>query len=138
MMCVTNHPLPNQRPEGRSMIRYRLLAALAASTVTSLVQVAVHLRYGLDIFGVMRLAFNGLVVVLPLLGLAVLGLELGLANHVYLVGEITTEPEGASEQPWAAGLQVRHPDGFGFTLSYLQNGSLADESLYIGVGINFL
>jgi len=65
------------------------------------------------------------------------GLELELPRHVYVVGETSTEPEAALHQPYSLGLQVRHPDGFGFSLAYLQPGGAEGTSVLIGVGINF-
>jgi hypothetical protein len=54
-----------------------------------------------------------------------------------VVAEFSNESAGADRIPWAAGIQVRHPDGFGFTLAAVQTGFLANPGVYVGVGINF-
>lgn len=65
------------------------------------------------------------------------GGELELPKHVFVVAEVSNESGGADRIPWAAGIQVRHPDGFGFTLAAVQTGTLRSLAVYVGVGINF-
>jgi hypothetical protein len=68
---------------------------------------------------------------------AYVGVEVGLPRHVYVVAETSNKSGGVDKQPWAAGLQVRHPDGFGFTLAAVQHGTVKSPAIYVGVGINF-
>lgn len=65
------------------------------------------------------------------------GGELELPRHIFLVAEVSNESGAADRIPWAAGVQVRHPDGFGFTLAAVQTGTLKNLAVYVGVGINF-
>ncbi len=44
------------------------------------------------------------------------GGELKLPKHVYLVAEVQQETQGAIAVPWSGGIQVRHPEGYGFSL----------------------
>jgi hypothetical protein len=66
-----------------------------------------------------------------------IGAEVGLPRHVFLVAEVSNKSGGVDKVPWAAGVQVRHPDGFGFTLAAVQTGNLDELAVYVGVGINF-
>ncbi|HEV8674891.1 MAG TPA: hypothetical protein VGX21_12660 [Methylomirabilota bacterium] len=65
------------------------------------------------------------------------GGEVEVFRHTFVVAEVSNKSGGADKIPWAAGLQVRHPDGFGFTLAAVQTGGLANLAVYVGVGINF-
>ena len=65
------------------------------------------------------------------------GAEVKLPKHVYLVGEIQQETTGSTAVPWSAGVQVRHPEGYGFSLAALQPGGSNNVGVFIGVGINF-
>ena len=65
------------------------------------------------------------------------GGELELYRHTFLVAEVSNKGAGATKIPWAAGVQVRHPDGFGFTLAVAQTGRLSNLAIYVGVGLNF-
>lgn len=65
------------------------------------------------------------------------GLELELPQHVFLVAEVSNEDGDATKVPWAAGVQIRHPSGFGFTVAFVQTGTLGPLATYVGVGINF-
>lgn len=65
------------------------------------------------------------------------GGELQLPRYVYIVAEVSTKDGGLTKVPWAVGVQVRHPDGFGLTLALVQTGTLKDLAVYVGVGINF-
>ena len=58
------------------------------------------------------------------------GLDLEFFRHTYLVAEVSNKSAGAVHVPWAAGIQVRHPDGFGFTLAAVQTGALANPGVY--------
>jgi hypothetical protein len=65
------------------------------------------------------------------------GGEIGLPKYVNVVAEVSNKSGGVDKIPWAAGIQVRHPDGFGFTLAAVQTGSVKALAVYVGVGINF-
>lgn len=65
------------------------------------------------------------------------GAELELPKHIFIVAEVSTKDGGLTKTPWAAGIQVRHPDGFGLTLAIVQTGTLTELGVYVGVGINF-
>ncbi len=66
-----------------------------------------------------------------------LGAEAELPRHVFLVAEVYNKSGGAEKTPWAVGIQVRHPDGVGFTLAAVQTGEAKPVALYVGVGVNF-
>jgi hypothetical protein len=65
------------------------------------------------------------------------GLEVEVVRYTYLVAEVSNKSAGFEHIPWAAGLQLRHPAGFGFTLAAAQYGNQANPGIYVGVGINF-
>jgi hypothetical protein len=65
------------------------------------------------------------------------GAEAELPRHVFLVTELYNKSGGAQKTPWAVGIQVRRPDGFGFTLAAVQRGETKALSIYVGVGISF-
>ncbi len=65
------------------------------------------------------------------------GGEAELPKHIFAVAEVSNKSGGVDKIPWAAGIQVRHPDGFGFTLAAVQTGTLKNLAVYVGVGINF-
>jgi hypothetical protein len=66
-----------------------------------------------------------------------IGGEAELPRHVFLVTELYNKSGGARKIPWAVGIQVRRPDGFGFTLAAVQTGEVKVLSVYVGVGISF-
>ena len=65
------------------------------------------------------------------------GGDLELPKYVHVVAEVSTKDGGLTKIPWALGVQVRHPDGFGLTLALVQTGTLKEMGVYVGVGINF-
>jgi hypothetical protein len=65
------------------------------------------------------------------------GGEMQFPKHIYLVGEIQTKETGDRYLPWSAGIQLRHPDGFGLSLALLQPGFQGSPTAYVGIGINF-
>lgn len=65
------------------------------------------------------------------------GAELQLPKHLWLVGEISNKDVISPRVPYAAGIQFRHPEGFGFTAAAVQNGFADHLGFYIGIGINF-
>lgn len=65
------------------------------------------------------------------------GGELQLPKNLYLVGEVQQELQNSIAVPWSAGLQVRHPEGYGFSLGAVQPGGSSNPGVFIGVGINF-
>jgi hypothetical protein len=65
------------------------------------------------------------------------GGELQFPKHIYLVSEVQTKETGGRYIPWAAGLQLRHPSGFGLSLAVLQPGTQSSLTAYIGIGVNF-
>jgi len=65
------------------------------------------------------------------------GGEIELSNHLFTVAEVSNKAGGATKVPWAAGIQVRHPGGFGFTLAAVQTPLSDKVAVYVGVGINF-
>jgi len=65
------------------------------------------------------------------------GGELELPKHLYLVGEIQSRETGDQQQPFAVGLQFRHPEGFGLSVAMLRPGLQEAMTAYIGIGINF-
>lgn len=65
------------------------------------------------------------------------GGEVELPKHVFVVAEVSNKSGGADRIPWAAGIQVRHPAGYGFTLAAVQTGTLQNLAVYVGVGISF-
>lgn len=65
------------------------------------------------------------------------GGEIELPKHVFAVAEMSNKSGGADRIPWAAGIQVRHPAGYGFTLAAVQTGTLKNAAVYVGVGISF-
>ncbi len=65
------------------------------------------------------------------------GVDLELRKNIFLVAEISTEYEGAIEVPWSAGIQVRSDEGYGFSLGFIQPGTVPDPGVFVGVGINF-
>ena len=66
------------------------------------------------------------------------GAELGLPAHLYVVGEVTSEPEGVDELPFSVGLQLRHPAGAAFSLGYVRAFGVEDDpGLFVGIGINW-
>lgn len=67
-----------------------------------------------------------------------LGAELGLVKNLHLVGEVSLKDDVYDRTPFSYGLQVRHPDGFGFSLAAIQTGFDSRPAVFIGVGINFL
>lgn len=66
------------------------------------------------------------------------GGELELPRNIYLVGEVQTKETGNRYIPWSAGIQVRHPSGFGLSIAVLQPGFQSSLTGYIGIGINFM
>jgi hypothetical protein len=66
-----------------------------------------------------------------------IGGEVELPKHVFLVAEAANRSEGFTKTPWAVGIQVRHPDGFGFSLALAQWENFTNPGVYVGVGINF-
>ncbi len=66
-----------------------------------------------------------------------IGGEIELPKHVFLVAEVANRSEGFTKTPWAVGIQVRHPDGFGFSLALAQWENFTNPAVYVGVGINF-
>jgi hypothetical protein len=66
-----------------------------------------------------------------------LGGELELPKHLYLIGEIQSRETGDQQQPFAVGLQFRHPEGFGLSVAMLRPGLQQAMTAYIGIGINF-
>ena len=65
------------------------------------------------------------------------GADLELRKNIFLVAEISTEYEGATEVPWSAGIQVRSGEGYGFSLAFIQPGTVPNPGVFVGVGINF-
>ena len=65
------------------------------------------------------------------------GGELQFPKHIYLVSEVQTKETGDRYIPWSAGLQLRHPSGFGLSLAVLQPGFQSSLTAYIGIGVNF-
>ena len=68
---------------------------------------------------------------------AFVGGEIELPKYVFAVAEVSNKSGGADRIPWAAGIQVRHPAGYGFTLAGVQTGTLKSLGVYVGVGISF-
>ncbi len=68
---------------------------------------------------------------------AYVGGEVELPKYVFVVAEVSNKSGGVDKVPWAAGIQVRHPDGYGFTLAAVQTGTLKNLAVYVGVGISF-
>jgi len=66
------------------------------------------------------------------------GGELGFPRPMYLVGEVQTKETGFRYTPWSAGIQLRHPSGFGLSVAVLQPGFQSSLTAYIGIGINFM
>lgn len=65
------------------------------------------------------------------------GLEVQLPKHLYLVSEVSTEPDGATETPYSIGIQARHPEGYGLSLAAIQPGDQDEPGLFVGIGVNF-
>lgn len=65
------------------------------------------------------------------------GLEIPLAGSMHLVGEVQTKADADTHQPYAAGFQVRHPDGFSCSLAAIQPGGTKGPGVYAGIGIPF-
>lgn len=65
------------------------------------------------------------------------GVEIILPKHLYLVGEVSTEPDGATETPYSVGIQARHPEGYGLSLAAIQPGDQDEPGLFVGIGVNF-
>lgn len=68
---------------------------------------------------------------------AYFGGEISLPKNLYLVSEVSTQPTGATRTPYSAGIQLRTPDGYGFSLAGIQTGNQAYPGIMIGIGINF-
>ena len=66
-----------------------------------------------------------------------MGGELELPKSIYLIGEVQTKETGGRYLPWAAGVQFRHPTGFGLSFSVLQPGFQSSLTAYVGIGVNF-
>jgi hypothetical protein len=66
-----------------------------------------------------------------------LGTELELPKYLFLVAEIQSRETGDQQQPFAVGLQFRHPEGFGLSVAMLRPGLQEGMTAYIGIGINF-
>lgn len=65
------------------------------------------------------------------------GVELELPRGIFLVGEVSTKNDAIEHIPFAVGVQVRRPDGFGFTLAVMQTGNQDGVGAYVGIGISF-
>ena len=65
------------------------------------------------------------------------GAELKLPKHLWLVGEVSNKDNITPRVPYAFGIQLRHPEGYGFTAAAVQNGLADHLGFYIGIGINF-
>ena len=65
------------------------------------------------------------------------GGEFELPKNIYFVSEVQTKETGDRYIPWSAGIQVRHPSGFGLSLALLQLGFQSSLTAYVGIGINF-
>ena len=66
-----------------------------------------------------------------------LGADVSLPKQLYLVAEVSTEDNNFPHTPYAFGLQLRHPEGYGFTLAAVQPGFSSGAGVYTGIGINF-
>lgn len=66
------------------------------------------------------------------------GIEFALPRGIFLVGEVSTKDDIYAHTPFSFGLQVRRPDGFGFSLSAIQAGNQSGIGALVGVGINYM
>lgn len=66
-----------------------------------------------------------------------LGAEIELPRSVFIVGEVSAKDDLYDHTPFSLGLQVRHPDGFGFSVAAIQTGFEDHIGGFVGVGINF-
>lgn len=66
-----------------------------------------------------------------------IGGEIGLPKYLYLVGEVSNKDDVFTKRPFSIGLQLRHPDGFGFSLAMIQPGTADHAGVYVGIGVNF-
>ena len=65
------------------------------------------------------------------------GADISLPKHLYFAAEVSSEDNNFPHTPYAYGLQLRHPEGYGFTLAAIQPGVSSGAGVYIGIGINF-
>jgi len=68
---------------------------------------------------------------------AFFGGEIALPKNIYIVSEVSTEPDGATKTPYSIGMQFRHPEGYGFSLAAIQPGTQDELGIFIGIGVNF-
>ena len=67
-----------------------------------------------------------------------IGGELQLPQYLYVVGEVSNKGEIFPRTPFAVGIQMRRPGGFGLTLGAVQSGDEQSISFYAGIGIVLL
>ena len=65
------------------------------------------------------------------------GGEIELPRHLYVVSEVSTEADTDKHIPFSIGLQVRHPDGVGFSIATFQPGNQSEMVVFVGIGINY-
>jgi hypothetical protein len=66
-----------------------------------------------------------------------LGGEIELPRGLFLVAEVSNRSDVFEHTPFSFGLQVRRPDGFGFSLAGVQAGDQDALGVLVGIGISF-
>jgi hypothetical protein len=69
--------------------------------------------------------------------IAYAGAELELPRGIFLVGEVSTKADVFEHTPYSFGVQVRRPDGFGFSIAGVQTGDFDKLGVLVGIGISF-
>ncbi len=66
------------------------------------------------------------------------GLEVELPKHLFVISEVSNRSSLYKRTPYSVGMQMRHPDGYGFSVSAVQLGFLDRVGVFVGIGVNFL
>ncbi len=66
------------------------------------------------------------------------GGEVELPKYLFVVAEVSNKDNVFTDVPYSFGVQLRHPDGIGFSLAAIQPGDQSQLGVFVGIGINFM